>query len=89
MRAARRPKKSAALLGVGFDNDDGHVRMTRGENYTLVGGSQQTHAVMQETAVKINEKLDERGKRLDNVSLHELRDICSEVRESIGYSEER
>jgi hypothetical protein len=63
--------------------------MTRGENFTLVGGSQETHAVMQETAVKINEKLDERGKRLDDVSLRELRDICSEVRESIGYSEER
>ena len=89
MRAARRPKKSAALLGVGFDNDDGHVRMTRGENYTLVGGSPETHAVMQETAVKINEKLDERGTRLDDVSLRELREICSEVRESIGYSEEK
>ena len=89
VRAIRQPKKSAALLGLGFDNADGHVRMTRGENYTLVGGSHETHAVMQETAVKINEKLDERGKRLEDVSVRELRDICSEVRESIGYSEER
>lgn len=77
------------MLGLGFDNDDGHVRLTRGENFTLLGGSHETHAVMQETAVKINEKLDERGKRLDDVSVGELREICKEIRESIGYSEER
>jgi hypothetical protein len=72
-----------------LDNDDQHVRLTRGRNYALVGGSETTHTVMQETAVKINEQLDNRGKRLEDVSVCELRDICHEVRESIGYSEER
>ena len=38
---------------------------------------------MQETAVKINEQLDHRGKRLEDVSVEELRDICHEVRESV------
>lgn len=71
------------MLGLGLDNDDGHTRLTRGKNFMLVGGSQDTHAIMQETAVKVNEKLDQRGKRLDDVSIHELRDICHEVNESI------
>lgn len=84
MRAANQPKKHAALLGVGLDNDDGHTRLTKGKNYALVGGSHDTHSLMQETAVKINEHLDSRGKRLEDVSVHELRDICHEVRESIG-----
>lgn len=84
MRAANQPKEDAAMLGIGLDNDDGHVRLTKGKNYALVGGSQDTHGLMQETAVKINEELDNRGKRLEDLSVREFRDICHEVRESIG-----
>jgi hypothetical protein len=80
------PRKSAALLGVAFDNDDGHTRLTRGDNFVLVGGSHDTHSLMQETAVKINERLTDRGKRLEDASVQELRDICRDVRESIGDS---
>ena len=53
---ARPTKKSAALLGLAFDNEDGQTRITRGKNFLLCGGTQETHAVMQETAVKINEQ---------------------------------
>ena len=86
MRATKpqKTKPEAALLGVGLDNEDGHVRLTKGKNYALVGGSEDTHSQMQETAVKINEQLDNRGKRLEDVSVRELRDICEDVRESIG-----
>jgi hypothetical protein len=84
VRAANQPTKHAALLGVGLDNDDGHVRLTKGKNYALVGGSHDTHSLMQETAVKINEQLDNRGKRLEDLSVREFREICHEVRESIG-----
>ncbi|HUT12440.1 MAG TPA: hypothetical protein VMY42_18220 [Thermoguttaceae bacterium] len=78
--------RSAALLGLGLDGDDGHTRLTRGKNYVLAGGSQETHAVMQETAVKINEHLDKRGKRLEDVSVDELRDICQDACDSVGNS---
>ncbi len=82
MKAARTEQKSAALLGLAFDHQDGQTRITRGSNFLLCGGSQQTHAVMQETAVKINEQLDQRGKRLEDISIDELRDIVHEVRKS-------
>ena len=72
------------MLGLAFDNDDGHVRLTRGPNFVLCGGCQETHAVMQETAVKINEHLDRRGKQLEQASPAELRDICRRVAESTG-----
>lgn len=81
---ARPTKKSAALLGLAFDNEDGQTRITRGKNFLLCGGTQETHAVMQETAVKINERLDQRGKRLEDVSIRELRDICRDIRDSVG-----
>lgn len=83
MKASNNSPKSAALLGLGLDNDDGQTRITRGKNFFLLGGSQETHGVMQETAVKVNEQLDRRGKRLEDVSTNELRDICSDVSESI------
>jgi hypothetical protein len=86
VKASPPPRKSAALLGLAFDNDDGHTRLTRGTNFVLVGGNQETHAVMQETAVKINEHLDKRGKRLEDVSIDELRDICRDAASSVEDS---
>jgi hypothetical protein len=84
VRATNQPKpKSAALLGLAFDAADGHTRLTRGKNFVLCGGSQETHGAMQETAIKINERLDQRGKRLEDVSVPELRDICRDVAESV------
>jgi hypothetical protein len=74
-----KPKKKAAMLGLGLDADDGHTRITKGDNFLLYGGSQDTHAVMQETAVKINERLDQQGKRLEDASHRELRTIAAEV----------
>jgi hypothetical protein len=76
---AKKEDKKALLLGLGLDNDDGHLRLTRGENFQLVGGSEETHGVMQEKAVKFNEKLRERGRRLEEVSKEEFRDIAREI----------
>ena len=66
------------MLGVGLDSD-GHKRLTTGPNFALVGGSEETHAQMTEKAVKINEKLKSRGKRLEEVSREEFDDIAHEV----------
>ncbi|HEY1603157.1 MAG TPA: hypothetical protein VGG64_26370 [Pirellulales bacterium] len=79
MKPARRKPKDAALLGLGLDGDDGHTRLTRGDNFVLFGGSQETHAAMQETAIKLNEKLDSRGRRLQDVSAKELHEIWREI----------
>jgi len=72
-------EKKAWLLGLGRDNEDGHVRITRGQNYHLFGGSEETHEVMQEKAVKFNEKLRERGRQLEDISRNEFRDIAHEI----------
>jgi len=65
------------LLGVGFDAEEGHRRVTRGRDFLLVGGSQDTHGEMQERAVRFDEELKRRGKRLAEVeSPDELREIA-------------
>ena len=76
------PKKrslaKAVLLGVGLDSD-GHKRVTTGPNFALLGGTHETHESMVEKAVKINEKLVAKGKRLEEVNAEELDDIAQSV----------
>ena len=76
--ANAKKKRKAALLGLGLDSD-GHKRITTGENFALVGGTQETHEQMAEKAIKINEKLKARGKQLETVSREEFDDIAHEV----------
>lgn len=66
------------MLGVGLDSD-GHKRVTTGSNFALVGGTQETHEVMTEKVIKINEKLSAKGKNLDTVSREEFDDVAQEV----------
>ena len=72
-------KQPAAMMGIGLDNKDGHKRVTKGDNFYLVGGSEETHEHMVETAVKVNEKLAEKGKNLSEVSKEEFTDIVREA----------
>ena len=71
-------RRKALLLGVGLDSD-GHKRVTTGPNFALVGGTQETHEEMTEKAIKINEKLAEKGKSLEEVSHDEFDDIAQSV----------
>ena len=73
-----RQRKKAVLLGVGLDNSDGEVRLTRGKNFQLFGGSHETHESMQEKCIKFNEKLDTRGKQLEDLERKELLDLAGE-----------
>lgn len=78
-RKQRQPKISG-LVGVGLDNDDGHKRITTGEQFVLVGGSKDTHEVMTETVVKTFEELKRRDKQLGNVDPRELAEILDKSR---------
>ena len=69
----------AWLLGLGLDSKDGHIRITRGENFHLYGGSESTHDLMQEKAIKFNEQLDKKGKRLEQLSKNEFCEIADKI----------
>ena len=71
----KRHPKIRGILGVGLDNEDGHKRITTGETFILVGGSQDTHERMTETMMKTFEELKRRDKHLENVDPHELGEI--------------
>ena len=65
----------AGLVGVGLDNADGHKRVTTGDRFVLVGGSEETHERMTETVVKTFEELKRRRKDLSEVDHPELSEI--------------
>ena len=67
------------LLGLGFDNKDGHLRITKGKNFSLYGGSKETHQLMQEKAIKFNEQLDRRRKNLEQISIGEFYEIAHHI----------
>ena len=76
---AKKPSKAqAVMVGIGLDQD-GHKRVTQGPNFALLGGSKDTHEQMTEKAIKINEKLERKGKSLENVTREEFDDIAHDV----------
>ena len=76
---SNQPKPNGTLIGIGLDNEDGHKRLTRGKDFFLAGGSEDTHAQMQETVIKVNERLEKRGKRIGTTSAEELADVFNDV----------
>jgi hypothetical protein len=79
-----RPKDDAEIigvLGVGLDGEDGHKRLTRGEDFCVVGGSEETHERMQDLVVRMHEKLRRQGKRFRDLSNPEFEELA---RDSLG-----
>ena len=77
----RNESPDAIMLGLGLDNEDGHKRITTGENFYLVGGSEETHERMTETVIRFNERLARRGKELSELSREEFSDMMEEASE--------
>lgn len=69
------------ILGLGLDGGDGQIRITRTEEMTLLGGSEETHDRMQETAIRFSESLEKRGKRLREISAREAADLLRAAHE--------
>jgi hypothetical protein len=84
--SARQKKR---ILGIGLDGKDKSVRVTRGGNFHLVGGSQETHEDMQEKCIKLNEKLKARGKELEDLGRREFLELAAECRMTVVEPEER
>jgi hypothetical protein len=74
----KKRRRKTVMLGLGLDSD-GHKRLTTGPNFVLLGGSEETHEVMTEKVIKINEKLAAKGKQLEDVTHQELDDIAHSV----------
>jgi hypothetical protein len=72
---ARKARPRNRLLGLGLDNTDQHKRITRGEGFDLVGGSQDTHERMTETVIKTVEDLSRKGRNLQEADPREIAEL--------------
>jgi hypothetical protein len=81
-RADEEPLNIQGLLGIGLDGDGKHKRVTRGDNFYLFGGSEKTHDRMVDTAVRFNDLVDERGKKIDEINARELIEIRRKLRDA-------
>ena len=78
----KRPEPEVVgFLGIGLDNQDEHQRLTRSEHFVLVGGSQDTHEQMQDTAIRFGESLEKTGKTLQEVPLQQILELLYEARQ--------
>ena len=73
MDCAKRPQNR--LLGLGLDGQDKHKRITRGEGFNLVGGSEDTHERMVETVIKTSEDLSRKGRTIADAHPEQLADL--------------
>jgi hypothetical protein len=76
------PSSRCHLVGIGLDHEDGHARITRAEDFSILGGSEQTHERMTETVIKTVEDLSRKGKTLHNADPEELRDLVQKHAQS-------
>ena len=58
-------KQKMVLVGLGLTDSHGHKRITRGDDFVLTGGNEETHAGMQERAIKFSERLKKKGNHSD------------------------
>lgn len=79
MRTEKR-RKIIRLLGVGFDAEDGHVRITQGEGHDVLMGSEQSHEYLQKLIQKIEDALQDRGMTLDDINPDEFSEFVGSLK---------
>ncbi len=72
---AGKQKNQHHLLGLGLDHADDHKRITKGEGFSLVGGSNETHERMTETVIKTVEDLQRKGRTIPTADPQEIADL--------------
>jgi hypothetical protein len=78
MSSSREPTSTTrtGVLGLGLDGTDGHKRITQGNDFLLLGGSEETHERMQGMVVRMSERLKRKGKTFAELSKNEFEDLA-------------
>lgn len=78
MRATEQ-SRVVGLLGVGFDTEDGQIRITQSDQFHIVMGSGETHKALQKICCRIEESLQAAGRPLNDYSPEELMELVQEL----------
>jgi hypothetical protein len=72
-------RRVIGLLGVGFDNEDGQIRITQADTYHVMMGSGETHKEMQNICHRIDESISASGRTLTDFSPEEFMKLVQEL----------
>jgi len=67
------------IIGLGCDQSDGHVRITRGEDFEVYFGSDASHDDMFALCRLIGERAETLGKKISELSESELLALIAEL----------
>ncbi len=70
------------IVGLGLDKDDGCVRITNGSAFTLMYGSEESHDQMQAFCLRMESRLREQGRSLQDLTRGEFLRLASECSQS-------
>ena len=79
MRAGNK-RKIVRLLGVGFDAEDGHIRITQGDRHDVLMGSAESHEYLQQLIHRIEKKLESSGLSLEDIDPNEFSAFVGSVK---------
>lgn len=81
-RSRRSKPRRSGVLGFGLDADDGHKRVTQGDDFLLLGGSHETHERMQDVVLRMRKHLKHTGRDFGDLSKKEFENLARESLES-------
>jgi len=67
------------LLGVGFDTEDGQIRITQADQFQVMMGSSETHTELQKICCQIEESIRVAGRSLTDYSPEEFMELVQEL----------
>lgn len=74
MRKAEQ-SRVVGLLGVGFDTEDGQIRITEADDYGVLMGSGETHTALQGICRRIDEAVKASGRSLSDYTPDEFMEL--------------
>lgn len=67
------------LMGVGFDHEDEHIRITQSDHYQVLMGSQASHKKLQEMCSEIDEIVHSSGRQLSDYTPEEFIELVGKL----------
>ena len=69
----------AGVLGLGMDSGDGHVRISQGDHFKIIMGSEEAHETMLALCIEINKTLAREGGTLEDLSRKEFIELLGRI----------
>lgn len=67
------------LMGVGFDHQDGQIRITQADDYQVLMGSESSHKALQEICGQIEKAIFNDGRKLSDYTPEEFMELVAKI----------